>query len=39
MVKKQPNQTVSLIATNNGAITYLKIGELNELKKQFLNRL
>jgi hypothetical protein len=30
MVKKQPNQTVSLIATNNDAIAYLKIGELNE---------
>jgi hypothetical protein len=30
MVKKQPNQTVSLIATNNDAIAYLKLGELNE---------
>jgi tetratricopeptide (TPR) repeat protein len=30
MVKKQPNQTVSLIASNNDAITHLKMGELNE---------
>jgi hypothetical protein len=28
MVKKQPNQRVSLIATNNDAIAYLKMGEL-----------
>jgi hypothetical protein len=31
MVKKQPNQTVSLIATNYDAVAYLKMGELNEL--------
>jgi hypothetical protein len=30
MVKKQPNQTASLIATNNDAIAYLMMGELNE---------
>ena len=30
MVKKQPNQTASLIAINNDAIAYLKMGELNE---------
>ena len=31
MVKKQPNQTASLmIATNNDAIAYLNMGELNE---------
>jgi tetratricopeptide (TPR) repeat protein len=31
MVKKQPNQTASLIiATNNDAIIYLQMGELNE---------
>jgi tetratricopeptide (TPR) repeat protein len=30
MVKKQRNQTASLIATNNDAIAYLKMGELNE---------
>jgi hypothetical protein len=30
MVKNQPNQTASLIATNNDAISYLKMGELNE---------
>jgi tetratricopeptide (TPR) repeat protein len=30
MVKKQPNQTASLISTNNDAIAYLNIGELNE---------
>jgi hypothetical protein len=30
MVKKQQNHTASLIATNNDAITYLKMGELNE---------
>jgi hypothetical protein len=30
MVKEQSNQTASLIATNNDAIVYLKMGELNE---------
>jgi hypothetical protein len=30
MAKKQPNQTASLIATNNIAIVYIQIGELNE---------
>jgi tetratricopeptide (TPR) repeat protein len=30
MVKIQPNQTASLIATNNDAIAYLKMGDLNE---------
>jgi hypothetical protein len=30
MVKKQSNQTASLIATNNDAVVYLKMGELNE---------
>jgi hypothetical protein len=30
MVKKQPNQNASLIATNNDAITCLKLGKLNE---------
>jgi tetratricopeptide (TPR) repeat protein len=30
MVKKQLNQTASLISDNNDAITYLKMGELNE---------
>jgi tetratricopeptide (TPR) repeat protein len=30
MVKKQPDQTVSLIAANNDAIVYLKMGELEE---------
>jgi hypothetical protein len=30
MVKKQPNQTASLIAINNDAINYLKMGELDE---------
>ena len=30
MIKKQSNQTASLIATNNDAITYLSMGELNE---------
>jgi hypothetical protein len=30
MVTEQPNQTASLIATNNNAIVYLKMGELNE---------
>jgi hypothetical protein len=30
MVKEQPNQTASLIATNNDAVVYLQMGELNE---------
>jgi tetratricopeptide (TPR) repeat protein len=30
MVKKQPNQTASLISDNNDAIAYLNMGELNE---------
>jgi hypothetical protein len=30
MVKERSNQTASLIATNNNAIVYLKMGELNE---------
>jgi hypothetical protein len=30
MVKETPNQTASLIATNNDAIVYFKMGELNE---------
>jgi hypothetical protein len=30
MAKKQPNQTAFLIATNNIAIVYIHIGELNE---------
>jgi hypothetical protein len=30
MVKKQPNQTASLIAANNDATAYLMMGELNE---------
>ena len=30
MVKIQPNKTASLIATNNDAIAYLKMGDLNE---------
>jgi hypothetical protein len=30
MVKAQPNQTASLIATNNDAVVYLKMGDLNE---------
>jgi hypothetical protein len=30
MVKEQPNQTASLIATNNGAVIYLQMGQLDE---------
>ena len=30
MAKRQPNQAASLAATNNDAIAYLKMGELNE---------
>jgi hypothetical protein len=30
MVKEQPNQTTFLIATNNDAVVYLKMGEMNE---------
>jgi tetratricopeptide (TPR) repeat protein len=30
MVKERPNQTASLIATNNDAVVYLSMGELNE---------
>jgi tetratricopeptide (TPR) repeat protein len=30
MVKREPNQTASLITTNNDAIAYLQMGELNE---------
>jgi hypothetical protein len=30
MVKEQPNQTASLIATNNDAVIYLQMGQLDE---------